>query len=355
MSYKVTPYIDCSDTYIKQTHSKNKKLYYQLGDLDLFFRDILEEQMSIKEHPPQPRDEVEPSSDKSPKLHVPVLLEAGLQALNPREGESYLDLTAGYGGHARAFLDKTKNYAGSVLVDRDDNAIKSLQPLSDQGARLMHTDFVSAARQLVLEGKLFSIVMVDLGVSSPQLDSSERGFSFTNSGPLDMRMDRRQGRSAGDIVNTASADELARIINEYGEEPVGAARRIARAIVGARPLESTEELANLIKQNYRGKWKRIHPATRTFQALRIAVNDELRQVEELLPLLPKLLESGGRVGVISFHSLEDRLVKRFFKEQFESGFESELQGLTKKPILGATEDVHNPRARSSKLRTAVKK
>jgi 16S rRNA (cytosine1402-N4)-methyltransferase len=122
-----------------------------------------------------------------------------------------------------------------------------------------------------------------------------------------------------------------------------------------RPLSTTGELANLIKQVYRGKWKKIHPATRTFQALRIAVNDELKQVEDLLPLLPRLLKAGGRVGIISFHSLEDRLVKRYFKDQFESGFEAELQPLTKKPIAGSINDVHNPRSRSSKLRVAVKK
>lgn len=311
--------------------------------------------MSIKEHPSQPRDEDEHRSEESHKLHVPVLLEAALQTLNPKEGESYLDLTAGYGGHASAFLAKTKSYDQSVLVDRDDNAIKNLQSLSGMGTRLMHTDFVSAAKQLIQESKQFSIILVDLGVSSPQLDSNERGFSFTNSGPLDMRMDKRQSVSAETLVNTASADELTRIIIQYGEEPRGFAQRIAKAIIERRPLHTTEALANLIKQNYRGKWSKIHPATRTFQALRIAVNDELRQIEDLLPLLPRLLSVGGRVGIISFHSLEDRLVKRFFKEQFESGFEAELLPLTKKPILGANEDVHNPRARSSKLRAAVKK
>jgi 16S rRNA (cytosine1402-N4)-methyltransferase len=219
----------------------------------------------------------------------------------------------------------------------------------------MHTDFVSAAKQLTQEKVQFNIVLVDLGVSSPQLDQSERGFSFTNSGPLDMRMDRRQGVSAETLVNNASAEELTHIITQYGEEPIGSARQIVTAIVGARPLRTTEELANLIKQTHRGKWKKTHPATRTFQALRIAVNDELRLVEDLLPLLPDLLKPGGRVGIISFHSLEDRLVKQFFKEQFDAGLEAELLPLTKKPIAGDIYDVHNPRARSSKLRAAVKK
>lgn len=306
--------------------------------------------MSIKEHPPQSSD-----STESLALHVPVLLESTLETLKPVLGESYLDLTAGYGGHAREILKKTENYSESVLVDRDDYAISRLKSFSDQGTRLLHTDFVSAAKQLVQEGKQFNIVLVDLGVSSPQLDQAERGFSFTNSGSLDMRMDRRQSVSAETLVNTATADELTRIITQYGEEPIGYARSIVTAIIGSRPLSTTEELASLIKQTYRGKWKKTHPATRTFQALRIAVNDELKQVEDLMPLLSRLLKPGGRVGIISFHSLEDRLVKHFFKEQFEAGLEAELAPLNKKPILGSINDVHNPRARSSKLRAAVKK
>lgn len=288
-------------------------------------------------------------------LHVPVLLESTLGLLKPQAGESYLDLTAGYGGHASRILDITGNYAGSVLVDRDNYAIKRLKSLSDKGSRLLHTDFVSAAKQLIKEGQTFNIVLVDLGVSSPQLDQSERGFSFTNSGPLDMRMDQNQVMSAEMLVNNASVEELTRIITQYGEEPVGFASEIARAIVNNRPLRETKDLADLIKNTYRGKWKKIHPATRTFQAIRIAVNDELRLIEDLLPLLPRLLKAGGRVGIISFHSLEDRLVKRYLKEQFDAGFEAELLPITKKPIAGSIYDVHNPRSRSSKLRVAVKK
>ena len=299
--------------------------------------------MSIKEHPPQKL------------LHVPVLLESTLELLDPSKDESYLDLTAGYGGHANRILDITGNFAETILVDRDDNAMKSLEPLSNRGVRLLHTDFVTAAKQITDEGRKFDMILVDLGVSSPQLDQSDRGFSFTNSGPLDMRMDRRQVRTAEMLVNTASTDELSHIIAQYGEEPVGFARTIASAIVANRPLSKTNELAELIKKSYRGKWKKIHPATRTFQALRIAVNEELRQIEDLLPNLPDLLQTGGRVGIISFHSLEDRLVKNFLKEQFDAGYEAELFPITKKPILGSQTDVHNPRARSSKLRVAVKK
>ncbi len=297
--------------------------------------------MSIKAHPPH-------------DLHIPVLLEATLDLLDPKKGESYLDLTAGYGGHAEAFLEKTGMQTSATLVDRDDFAIGKLSRFSNNGVDLMHTDFVSAAQALIERGKKFDIVLVDLGVSSPQLDQGERGFSFKNGGPLDMRMDRRQEMTAERLVNTASVKELTRIIKDYGEEPAGNARRIASAIADARPLETTEELAELIKQTIHVGRSKIHPATRTFQAIRIAVNSELDQVKQLLPLLPQLLNTGGRVGVISFHSLEDRLVKQYFAEQSESGYEAELKILTKKPIDGATKDVHNPRARSAKLRAAVK-
>lgn len=296
-----------------------------------------------KEHPPQD------------SLHVPVLLEATLDLLAPIQGENYLDLTAGYGGHARRFLQATTNFSDSVLVDRDDFAIAKLSEFEQQGVRLMHTDFVTAAQALVEEGQQFSIVLIDLGVSSPQLDMGERGFSFKNNGPLDMRMDRRQDVSAETLVNTASIDELASIIVKYGEEPYGLAKRIAEAIAANRPFKDTQTLADCIKQHHRGKWTKVHPATRTFQALRIAVNQELRQVEEVLSFLPRLLKAGGRVGIISFHSLEDRLVKQYFTEQRDAGFEAELQILTKKPLDGATYDVHNPRSRSAKLRAAVKK
>lgn len=311
--------------------------------------------MSIKEHPPQSSDSIEHRSAESERLHVPVLLEASINVLQPRAGESYLDLTAGYGGHAREFLAKTKAFKNAVLVDRDENAIKSLSEFTKNGATLMHTDFVSAAKQLIKEGMKFDIVLADLGVSSPQLDLGERGFSFTKNGPLDMRMDSRQTVSAETLVNNSNLDYLIHIITEYGEEPYKIAKRIAEAIVNNRPISSTGQLASLVLSTHRGKWSKIHPATRTFQAIRIAVNNELNLIEDLLPLLPKLLKKGGRVGVISFHSLEDRLIKRFFKEQAVSGYEAELEILTKKPIVGSKYDVQNPRARSAKLRAALKK
>ncbi|MBC7564756.1 16S rRNA (cytosine(1402)-N(4))-methyltransferase RsmH [Candidatus Saccharibacteria bacterium] len=294
-------------------------------------------------------------SKEHPPHHIPVLLDATLAKLNPQTGESYLDLTAGYGGHAREVLKRTENLQESVLVDRDDYAIEHLSEFETKGVRLMHTDFESAAHQLVEEGKTFDVILIDLGVSSPQLDQGERGFSFKHTGPLDMRMDRQQALTANELIQGTSIEELAQIIHDYGEEPYMNAKRIAELIIANRPFESTEALATLLAENHRGKWGKTHPATRTFQSLRIAVNDELGQIERTLPLLPKLLTKGGRVGVISFHSLEDRLVKRFFKEQFENGLEAELEPITKKPIPGATEDVHNPRSRSAKLRVAVKK
>lgn len=307
--------------------------------------------MSIKEHPPLGDSGISEFSQ-----HVPVLLDATLDLLNPHKGESYLDLTAGYGGHAGRILEQTENYVDSVLVDRDENAISALEPFKRKGVHLVSTDFVSAARQLIEDGRKFSIVLVDLGVSSPQLDQGARGFSFRHSGPLDMRMDVRQEETAAMLVNTLSEDALVRIITRYGEEPFGQARRIAHAITLNRPFTTTEQLANLIKtQPSRGKRSKIHPATRTFQALRIAVNHELEQIELLLPLIPKLLQSGGRVGIISFHSLEDRLVKQYFHSERDAGYEAKLGILTKKPLSGSQYDVHNPRSRSAKLRVAVKK
>ncbi|MDO5343861.1 MAG: 16S rRNA (cytosine(1402)-N(4))-methyltransferase RsmH [Candidatus Saccharibacteria bacterium] len=302
--------------------------------------------MSIKEHPPQPDAESAP-------VHVPVLLEATLDALAPQRGEAYLDLTAGYGGHARAFLQRTDEYLGAVLVDRDENAIRTLGDLTEKGVTLMHQDFASAAQDLVKQGRTFDVILADLGVSSPQLDRAERGFSFRFDGPLDMRMDGRTGRTAADIVNSSSKDELMRLITLYGEETRGRAQRIATAIMQARPLTRTAELAELIERTLGRGGLRQHPATRTFQALRIEVNQELRQVETLLPLLPRLLKRGGRVGIISFHSLEDRLVKTYFKEQAAAGYEAELMVPDKKPLSGMT-DVHNPRSRSAQFRYAVK-
>ena len=295
-----------------------------------------------KKHPPQ-------------QLHLPVLLDKVVELLAPQPGQTYLDLTAGYGGHASAIIDRLGGAQTVTLVDRDENAIRELEKLKQAGAQVVHDDFASFSEHAVASQQRYDMVLVDLGVSSPQLDRAERGFSIQHEGPLDMRMDPRQEQTALQLVNRASKGELIRIIETYGEERPRQAARIALAIILARPLTTTTDLATAVLSAHRGRREKIHPATRTFQALRIATNDELGQVERLLAVVPQLLNVGGRIAIISFHSLEDRLVKRAFQEQARAGYEAELELITKKAILGKTDDVHNPRARSATLRVAVKK
>ncbi len=287
------------------------------------------------------------------KQHVPVLLEQVLHYLEPRPGDSYLDLTAGYGGHARVVRERTGSLTKMVLVDRDPNAVAELRKeFKGDAVTLRQQDFLSASRELAAEGQQFDLILADLGVSSPHLNEGSRGFAITMDGPLDMRMDPTQELTAATIVNTYSETKLSELLRHYGEEPKAA--RIAQAILRARPLHTTSELAAIAKQVWPGH-SRIHPATRTFQALRIAVNDELGQLEQSLPLWFELLAPGGRIAVISFHSLEDRIVKRAFQEVAGAGYDAELQLLNKSPVVAApTEIVFNPRARSAKLRAAVK-
>ncbi len=284
--------------------------------------------------------------------HIPVLLERTLELLQPKKGETYLDLTAGYGGHAGKVIEAIGDAHFATLVDRDENAISALEPLKKRGACVIKTDYASAAATLNGQGESYDMILLDLGVSSPQLDIAKRGFSFMQNGPLDMRMDQQTGFTAAEICNKASENELVQILREYGEEPH--ANKVAKAIIANRPFSTTTQLADVVGKVYRGRRGKIHPATRTFQALRIAVNQELQQLQDTLLLIPNLLRPDGRVAIISFHSLEDRMVKRFFKEEQEAGYEARLQILTKQPISGAIDDVHNPRARSAKLRAAVK-
>lgn len=285
--------------------------------------------------------------------HVPVLLEAVLQYLDPKSGDSYLDLTAGYGGHAGAVLERTNAPQRATLVDRDSNAIAALQPFAKTGATVRHSDFLTASQELAAAGERFDIILADLGLSSPHLNTPSRGFAFGSSGPLDMRMDQRQSLTAATIVNTYPVAELERIIHQYGEEP--RARTIAQAIAQARPLDSTQALADVIR-SVMPRGSKIHPATKAFQALRIAVNDELELLKASLPLWMNLLAPGGRLGVISFHSLEDRLVKQAIAERAGERYDADLRLLTKRPITAdRNELVFNPRARSAKLRAAVKK
>jgi 16S rRNA (cytosine1402-N4)-methyltransferase len=287
------------------------------------------------------------------KPHTPVLLSEVIHYLKPDQGESYLDLTAGYGGHANAILDRTGNYAESVLVDRDENAQSVLaEEFGITGISRLQQDYLAASHNLVKAGRQFDLILADIGVSSPHLNDGERGFSFLHEAPLDMRMDQSQALSAATIVNSYSEKELIRILKDYGEEPK--ARQIARAIMLARPISTTTELAAIAARSWPGH-SRVHPATRTFQALRIAVNDELGQLQKALPLWLDLLAPGGRLAVISFHSLEDRLVKQAFLQAGGDRYDAHIRILTKRPVTASyTEIVHNPRARSAKLRVVVK-
>ena len=278
-----------------------------------------------------------------------------LRALAPKPGESYLDLTAGYAGHAGRILDVTQQYKTSVLCDRDEFAIKHLrQKFASRPVTIVRSDFYSAVWQLLKSGATFDMILMDLGVSSPQLDNPERGFSFMQDGPLDMRMDQTQKVDAYSVLNRYSERELTRIFREYGEISAGLAKKYAREIVHGRPWKTTGQLAGARFWAY--KHGRTHPATRVFQAVRIEVNEELKLLEETLPLLPKLMNPGGRLAIISFHSLEDRLVKRYFKEASSFGEESLLDIPVKKPITAADVELGiNPRARSAKLRIAVRR
>lgn len=285
------------------------------------------------------------------KLHIPVLLSEVLAGLNPQPGESYLDLTAGYGGHAEKILDVTQNYKDSALVDRDEFAVEYLRS-KFKNITIIHDDFYNAMLQLLESGKTFDLILADFGVSSPQLDQGDRGFTFKEKAPLDMRMDKRQTLTADKIVNHWSEKGLADIFVKYGEEKPGRAKMLAREIVHHRPIKDTKELADLIKSKTHG-FSKTHPATRIFQAIRIAVNDELGLIEKSLPLLPKLLRKNGRLALITFHSLEDRLVKDFLKEATTLGEESELKVELRKPITAGDQELFiNPRARSAKLRIA---
>jgi 16S rRNA (cytosine1402-N4)-methyltransferase len=283
-------------------------------------------------------------------IHTPVLLDAVLRLADPAEGASYLDVTAGYGGHAKAILERTHAPEKATLVDRDSTAIDALQPLEAEGARLLHNDFLSASQKLAAEGARYDIILADLGVSSLHLDMAERGFSFAQNGPLDMRMDVRNELTADVIVNTWKESDIEDILKRYGEE--WSARAVAKAIIGHRPIHDTKTLADIIKKALPGKAaKKIHPATKTFQALRIAVNDELGQLESALSIWLQLLSPGGRLLVISFHSLEDRLVKQAFADVSGGGYDAEFKLLTKRPITADdNEIVFNPRSRSAKLR-----
>ncbi len=289
----------------------------------------------------------------SQTIHTPVLLDAVMTYLAPQIRESYLDLTAGYGGHATAVLKSTKAPQAATLVDRDQTAIEALRELEASGARVIHASFEEASRLLVQQGEHFDLVLADLGVSSLHLNTASRGFAFSQDGPLDMRMDQRSELTAAIVVNTYGQADLEHILRTYGEEP--RARAVATAIVEHRPISTTAELARVIARVL-PKGSRAHPATRSFQAIRIAVNDELGQLERSIPLWLQLLNPKGRIAVISFHSLEDRIVKQAFAEVAGDRYDADFTQLAKRPVVADDhEKVTNPRARSAKLRVLQRK
>ncbi|MGF1504216.1 MAG: 16S rRNA (cytosine(1402)-N(4))-methyltransferase RsmH [Anaerolineae bacterium] len=296
--------------------------------------------------------------------HIPVLPQAVLQALTP--GHLFIDGTLGAGGHAALLLEATD--ARLLGIDRDESALAlARQNLSRFGSRVItvHAPFDQMAAAAAEHGFTHvDGILLDLGFSSMQIDAAERGFSFQQEGPLDMRMDRSRGVTAAEMVNTLPETEQADHIYQYGEERHS--RRIARAIVAARPLETTTALAEVVRSAMpprRGPG--IDPATRTFQALRIAVNEELDRLETVLPQTVDLLRPGGRLAVISFHSLEDRIVKRFIRDEARD-YENvpgqpyitlprtpTLTPITRKPLTADEAEIAaNPRARSARLRVA---
>lgn len=307
-----------------------------------------------------------PPADGGPAPHIPVLLEAVLQALAPQPGQVFIDATFGAGGYTRALLATPG--VKVIAIDRDPAAIAAGQAMAAaEPGRLFLEQARFGELDVVAQGRGFASVdgvVLDIGVSSMQIDQAERGFSFRKDGPLDMRMEGR-GRSAADIVNEADEDELARIIFAYGEERLS--RKIARAIVLDRkkqPFSSTLQLASLVARIVHHKPHEIHPATRTFQALRIAVNDELGELRRALGAAERILHEGARLAVVSFHSLEDRIVKRFLVERSGRGQapsrrlpgEAEPPAPTflieaKQPVTAdAQECAVNVRARSARLR-----
>ena len=306
-------------------------------------------------------------------MHRGVLLLEVVKLISPRAGGVYVDGTLGGGGHARALLEAAGGEARLLALDRDASALeRARQALGDLARQctFVQANFATLRETARTHGfDAVDGIVLDVGLSSDQLDTPERGFSFMNDGPLDMRMDRSQHATAADLVNTRPAAELTELLKRYGEEP--RARAIAARMVArrqAQPFTRTGELAALVSDVYGGRRERIHPATRTFQALRIAVNGELAALADGLEGGLDLLRPGGRMAVIAFHSLEDRLVKRCFAEH-EGRWEGRPEGgetwvgrtpavtrLTRKPVTPADEECgRNPRARSAKLRAVERK
>ncbi len=298
--------------------------------------------------------------------HIPVMLEEVMAALAPRDGAIYVDGTFGGGGYSQALLERARCMVYGI--DRDEDAIARGRALGERYSgrlTLIHGRFSEMDALLAARGVAKADgIALDLGVSSFQLDDGERGFSFSHDGPLDMRMDAAKGPSAADLLNTLPEEEIADLLFHYGEER--SARKLSRAIIAARPVTRTEQLAGLIARHLGRGGQRIHPATRTFQALRIAVNDELGELERGLEAAERLLTAAGRIAVVSFHSLEDRIVKRFLSARggktakgsrhapvAPSFTAPTFREIGKSPQLPSDAEIfRNPRARSAKLRAA---
>jgi len=301
-------------------------------------------------------------------VHQPVLYQEIIHALRPKSGGRYVDATLGAGGHAFGLLTESEPDGQLLGLDVDPQALElarqRLAPFGER-AHLRRASYIGLPGELALLGwKAVDGILLDLGASSMQFDTPQRGFSFLADGPLDMRFDPSNPLTAAEIVNEWPEAELADVLFRYGEET--ASRRIARALVRARPIQGTLELAAAVEkvQARRGGH---HPATQTFQALRIAVNGELEAVERVLPLAAGVLAPGGRLAVLSFHSLEDRLTKEFFRRESRDclcpprqpvctcGHQASLQEVNRRPIVPSGEEVQsNPRSRSAKLRVVEK-
>jgi 16S rRNA (cytosine1402-N4)-methyltransferase len=301
--------------------------------------------------------------------HQPVLYQEIIHALQPRRGGRYVDGTLGAGGHAVGILVASAPDGRLLGLDVDPQALLiARERLASFGSRasIVQASYIYLQEQMeVLGWASVDGILLDLGVSSMQLDIPERGFSFQVEAPLDMRFDPGGSLTAADLVNTLSEKELADILYQYGEER--RAYQVARAIIQGRPVHTTRQLAEIVSGTTRGGRQGLHPATRTFQALRIAVNGELEALETVLPRATAALASGGRLAVISFHSLEDRIVKQYFRRESQDclcpprqpvctcGHRAVLREITRHPIRPGEDEVcHNPRARSARLRVAEK-
>lgn len=317
-----------------------------------------------------------------PTEHIPVLLEEVIHYLKPQPGQNYIDGTLGGGGHSQALLAKTKPDGRLLAIDLDEVALeKAGAHLQGDKQRItfVHDNFSNIKQIYNEQFQLHEIngILLDLGVSSLELEDRERGFSFQVDGPLDMRFDKRQSLTAADIVNTWPFDKLKKVIQEYGQEKL--AHEITTQIISARQAEPITKIKRLVEaillafRNKLGSQKEVpwigglHPATRTFQALRLAVNDELENLRKALPQCLDILATGGRLAIISFHSLEDKIVKDFFKTESrdcvcppetpicQCGHTARVKIITKKVIIPTASEIEgNPRARSAKLRVAEK-